>query len=140
VNATRYINASLGSRSMFPILLPSLREPYRRCKRSSRPMMARLEMGEVLLTTRLGDVFLRFGQPILARNAALAQLRSKRVLVEARQPGSLAQREPPARVVPAGQFNLHVALSFPRPQGQAGKGVLVEIEGDAHAGSVAQSF
>lgn len=97
-------------------------------------------MGEVLLTTRMSDVFLRFRQAILAGDAALAQLHTERVLVEAREPDSLAQSEPALRVVAASQFNLHVALSFPRPEGEAGKGVLVEIEDNAHGASEAQSI
>jgi hypothetical protein len=38
-------------------------------------MMARLEMGEVLLTTRMSNVFLRFRQPMLAWNTPLAESR-----------------------------------------------------------------
>jgi hypothetical protein len=41
--------------------------PCRRFSKSKRPMMARLEMGEVLLPTRMSNVFLRFHQSIIAR-------------------------------------------------------------------------
>lgn len=36
---------------------------------------------------RMGEVFLRFGQPVLPRNASFAQLDTKGVVVQSRQPG-----------------------------------------------------
>ena len=51
--------------------------------------------------------------------------------------GSLPEREPAACVEVTSEFDLHVALPFARPQGQAGEGLLVEIERDAHGSSVA---
>jgi hypothetical protein len=44
-------------------------------------MTARLESGDVLLTTRMDDVFLRFRQTVMAGDAALAQLHAECVMV-----------------------------------------------------------
>lgn len=100
-------------------------------------MMARLESGEVLLTARMSDVFLRFRQTVLPGNVAFAELHAKGVLIQARQACGLGEGEPAPRVVSAGQFDLHVPLPLPRPQGKAGQEVLAEIEGDAPAMNLA---
>ena len=42
--------------------------------------MARLEIGEVLLTTSMSDVFLRLRQPVLAGDVTLAEQAQTRVL------------------------------------------------------------
>ncbi len=100
-------------------------------------MIARLESGEVSLTTRMGDVFLRFRQSVLAGDAAFAQLHDERVMIQTRQARGLAQGKPPERIVAAGQLDLHVPLPFSRTEGQAGQGFRIEIEGDAHGRTVA---
>ena len=46
-------------------------------------MIARLEIGEVLLTTSMREVFLRFGEAILARYAAVCELHTEGKVVEA---------------------------------------------------------
>ena len=65
---------------------------YHCFSRSSRPMMARLETGEVLLTARMSNIFLRFRQTVLPRDAAFAQLHAKGVMIQARQACGLRQR------------------------------------------------
>ena len=44
-------------------------------------MIARFEMGDVLLTTRMNDIFLRFGQSILSRDAPFTELNAHRVRI-----------------------------------------------------------
>lgn len=94
--------------------------------------MARLEMGEVLLTTRLSDVFLHFGQPVLPGNITLAEFNAESVVIQACKPGRLGESHPALGVVAAGQFNLHVPLAFAGPEGQTCKHGLVEFQSDAH--------
>ena len=100
-------------------------------------MMARLEMGDVLLTARMSNVFLRFRQPVLARNGPFAKFHPKGVMIQGRQARGLGKGEPPPRVLVASQFDLHVALTFSRPQRETGERLLVEFKRDAHAQSVA---
>jgi hypothetical protein len=73
------------------------------------------------LTTRMSNVFLRFRQPVLSRNAPLAKFHSKCILVQGCQPRGLAKRKPASTVVTASQFDLHVALPLSRPEGELGK-------------------
>lgn len=94
-------------------------------------------MGEVLLTTRMSKVFLRFRQSILPRNTPLAEFHPKGEMVQSRQAGGLGKGEPPPGVVAASQFDLHVALPLTRPQGKIGERLLVELKRDAHADSFA---
>jgi len=84
-------------------------------------MMARLEIGDVSLTTRMSNVFLRFRQPVLSGNASLAKFHSKCVLVQGCQPRGLSKRKPAPTVVAASQFDLHVALPLSRTEGELGK-------------------
>jgi hypothetical protein len=46
-------------------------------------MIARLEIGDVLLTTSMREVFLRFGETILAGYAAVCELDTEGKAVEA---------------------------------------------------------
>ena len=80
-------------------------------------MMARLEMVEVLLTARMGDVFHRFGHPILAGDAPFAELHPKSVMVQARHPRRLCKRQPTSCVKAAGQLGLPAPV---RPDQVAG--------------------
>jgi len=102
-------------------------------------VIARLESGEVLLTTSIAEVSVQVVESVLARDAALSQCDAEGVAVQLGHPGSLPEREPAAGVEATGEFDLHVALPFARPQWQAGEGLLVEIESDAHGRSVAHS-
>lgn len=99
--------------------------------------MARLESGEVLLTTSIAEISVQIVEVVLARDATLSQCDAESVAVQLGHPGSLPEREPAAGVEATSEFDLHVALPFARPQGQAGEGLLVEIESDAHGSSVA---
>lgn len=99
--------------------------------------MARFEIGDVLLTTRMSNVFLRFRQPVLARNTPLAEFHSKCVMVQGRQPCGLAKGKPAPTVVAASQFDLHVALPLSRSDGEMGKRLLVEFKRNAHAKTLA---
>ena len=95
--------------------------------------MARLEIGDVLLTTRMSNVFLRFRQPVLPRNTPLTEFHSKCIMVQGRQPCRLAKRKPAPTVVAASQFDLHVALPLSRSEGEMGERLLVEFKRNAHA-------
>lgn len=75
-------------------------------------MMARLQSGEVLPTTSMGDVFLRLGQPVLAGNPALSQLDSKCIGVQSGEACALGEGDPALGVVAAGQFDLHMPFAF----------------------------
>ena len=103
-------------------------------------MVARLESGEVLLTTSIAEVSIQIIKTVLARNAALSQCVAEGVAIQIGHAGSLSKREPAIGVKAASQLDLHVALPFARLQGQAGKGLIVEIERDAHRGSVAPLY
>ena len=74
--------------------------------------MARLDNGEVSLTTRLVYVFQRFCQSILAGDAPFTQFHRKGVVIQRCKPRRLAERKPVFRIIAARQFNLHVALAF----------------------------
>jgi hypothetical protein len=95
-------------------------------------MVAKLEIGEVSLTTRMGDVFGRFGQSILAGNGAFAQFDREGVVIQRRKLSRLAKRKPTFRVATASQFNLHVALPLAWTQRQAGYSLVIDVEGYAH--------
>jgi hypothetical protein len=87
----------------------------------------------------MSKVFLRFRQPILAWDSPLAEFYPKDVMIQSRQPSGLGKGEPPSRVVPASQFDLHVALPLSGPQGKIGERLLVEFKRDAHIESLALS-
>lgn len=59
-------------------------------------------MGEVLLTTRMSEVLLRFNQTVLTGYAAFRQGNAKCILVQSRQLGPLSQRKPALGIKPAG--------------------------------------
>jgi hypothetical protein len=94
--------------------------------------MARFEIGEVLLTATMSEVFLCLGDAVLPWDSALRQRHAKGELVQIGQAGSLAQRQPTVAIKATGQFNLHMPLAFPRPKGQARKGLLVQFKRYAH--------
>lgn len=100
-------------------------------------MMARLEITDVSLTARMGDVFHRFRYSVLAGNTTFAEFYRKSVVVQARQPRRLGQRQPAPRIIATGQLDLHVPLPLAGPEWQARERFLVEIESDAHKGSLA---
>lgn len=58
--------------------------------KSKRPMLARLESGEVLLTTRIGKVSFEIVETVLTRNAPLAQLDTQSKTIQLCQPRRLA--------------------------------------------------
>ena len=100
-------------------------------------MMARLEMVEVLLTARMGDVFHRFGYSVLAGNGALPKLNAESVVIQTGHPRRLRKRQPAPRIKTASQLNLHVALPFARAEWQAREGFGVQIESDAQGETLA---
>ncbi len=53
-------------------------------------MTARLQIGEVLLTARMSEVFLRLGDPVLAGDSALRKSDTESMLVESRQTSPLS--------------------------------------------------
>jgi hypothetical protein len=126
--------ASMSYDSTF--MVASVRRPRFKVKgllfQAIRAMMARLESGELSLTARMSDVFLRFRQTVLPGDAAFAQLRAKGNQVQTSHSPRLGHGKPAPRVVPAGEFNLHVPLAFPGLQGKTGQRGIVEIERDAH--------
>ena len=95
-------------------------------------MIARLEIGEVLLTTRMSEVFLSLGQAVCAGNATLTELDTKRVLIESGQARGLSKRQPTIGVIATSQLDLHVAFALARPERQVVERLLVKVECDAH--------
>lgn len=77
-------------------------------------MIARFEIGDVLLATSIGDVFARFGQTILAGYIAFAQFCAKGEMIQTGQPHGLGKCEPSFRVKAACQLDLHRTLAFAR--------------------------
>lgn len=97
-------------------------------------MMARFESGDVLLTTRLGDIFEGFLHRVIPRDVALGEFAGKGVVVERGHLRSLPKAQPALGVIAAGQFDLHVQLAFARPKRQGAQGWFVNFERDGHAG------
>ncbi len=95
-------------------------------------MIARLESGEVLLTTSITKVSIQIIQIVLAWYATLAQFDAKGIAIQFSHAGGLTEREPAPGIVAAGQLDLHVALPFARLQGQTGECLLVKIKGNTH--------
>jgi hypothetical protein len=60
-------------------------------------MMPRFEGGDLLLTTRMSNIFLRFRQPALAWDAALSQFHSERVMIQTRRAHALGEGKPARR-------------------------------------------
>ncbi len=84
--------------------------------------MARFETGEVLLTTRMSEVFLRLRQSVLTWNSTLSKRDPKSELIQVGHASSLTKRQPSGSVEAAGQFDLHMPLAFARPERQARQG------------------
>jgi hypothetical protein len=95
-------------------------------------MMARLESGEVLLTTSIREVFERVLRREVARDAALCKFAGKGELIEGSHARRLAEAQPPFGVVAAGQLDLHMPLAFAWPQWQGAKRLFVNFERDGH--------
>ena len=110
---------------------------YRRARKSSRPITARLQIGEVLLTASMGEVLLRLGDAVLAGDSALRKSDTESMLVESRQASTLSQRQPAVPVEPACQFDLHRPLTLSRTQRQAVQGLLIQFKGNAHVSKLA---
>ena len=94
-------------------------------------------MGEVLLTARMGEVFLRFRQTVLPRDAAFAQFDTEGVMIQTCQPCGLRQGQPTMRVIAARQLDLHMPLALSWAQRKTGQNRLIEIQRDAHEPSFA---
>ena len=94
--------------------------------------MARLETGEVSLTTSIFQVSVQVVGTILARNAALGEFHAQREAIQLGHPRGLSQGKPAFGVKAAGQFDLHVALSFSWRKRQAPHGLVIEIKSNAH--------
>jgi hypothetical protein len=105
---------------------------YRRRRNPSLPTMARFEMGEVLLTTTMSQVFLRLGESVLPGNPTFRERDTKGIVIQIGHASALAERQPARGIKAAGQFDLHVPFAFARPEGQGRKGLLVKIQGHAH--------
>ena len=101
--------------------------------KSKRSTMARLESGEVLLTTTIPEVSVQIDYRILSGNTALGQFRPQSVAVQLGQTSRRPKGEPAFSVKPAGQLDLHVTLAFARTKRETRQCVVVKIECDAHA-------
>src|SRR5258707_3221334 len=99
---------------------------------SRRSMIAKLESGEVLLTTGIMEVGIQVFEGIVARNVAFSQLHAEGVLVQLGHASALAKREPAGGIEAAGQLDLHVTLAFARTERNRRKGLLVQIKCDTH--------
>ncbi|HUF63753.1 MAG TPA: hypothetical protein VMN36_16875, partial [Verrucomicrobiales bacterium] len=106
--------------------------PYRWRRRSSRSMMARFEIGEVLLTTSIRDVMEGVLHGVVSRDVTLGEFAGECVMVERRHARGEAEAQPALRIVAAGEFDLHVPLAFARPERQGGQWQVVNIERDGH--------
>src|SRR5581483_6942505 len=82
--------------------------------------------GEVLLTTRLGQVFLRLSQAVLTGYTALRERHAKCELIETRPARAHAKCQPAVRVETTGKFDLHEPFALASLQGQAGKGLFIQ--------------
>lgn len=95
-------------------------------------MTARLQIGEVLLTATMSEVFLRLGDPVLAGDSPLSKSDTESMLIESRQTRTLSQRQPAVPVKSARQFDLHRPLTLSRTQREAVQGLLIQFKGNAH--------
>lgn len=96
-------------------------------------MMARFESGEVLLTTRMSDVFEGLLYGVIPRDIALSEFACKGVMVERGHVCALAKTQPALGVITAGQFDLHVTLPLARSQRKGAQRGFVNFERDGHA-------
>ena len=81
-------------------------------------MIARLEIGDVLLTTRMRQILDRFRDRVVARNAALGQFDRESEVIQPRHARRLAEGQPATGIVAAGQLDLHVPLALARTERQ----------------------
>jgi len=100
---------------------------------ASLPAVAGFEIGEALPTTRMGEVFLGLGQPVLSGNATFGEGDTKGVVVQTSHARALPQREPALGIETAGQLDLHVAFPFAWPERHTRKRFFVNFERYAHA-------
>lgn len=100
---------------------------YRRLSKSSLPIIARLERGEVLLTARMSDVSHGLGHAVLPGNAPFREGDAKRVLIQTGQPRSHTQGKPPLRVKPAGDFNLHLPFALSGTKREGREGLFIQV-------------
>jgi hypothetical protein len=80
--------------------------------RFNRLIIARLEIRDVLPTTRMNNIFLRFGYSVLAWNSALSKLHAETVMIQCRKSSRLGKTEPSLGIIPASQLDLHMPLPF----------------------------
>lgn len=95
-------------------------------------MIARVETGEVSLTTRIGNVMKRVLHGVIAGNAPVGQLAAESELIERRQPRRAGQSQPSFFVKAAGQFDLHATLPLARPPRQPREVFFAHVESHAH--------
>jgi len=95
-------------------------------------MIARFESGEVLLTTRIGEILQYIHGGVIARYVALGQLAGKGMGVQVGGPRSLAETQPALRIIAASQLDSHVAFPIAGSQGQACQRFLRHFQCNAH--------
>jgi hypothetical protein len=106
-------------------------EPSRTRRSLSRSMIARLESGEVLLTTSIAEVGIQVFEGVLARDIAFHQLHAKGEMAKFGHRSSLTERQPTIGVKAAREFDLHEPFALPRLQGQGRQNLLAKIQSDA---------
>ena len=89
-------------------------------------------MGDVLLTARMGQIFLRFRQPILTRNVPFRKGDAEREVIQPGHSCPLPKRQPTPGVESAGEFDLHDALALAGLKRQPSYSLLIQIECNGH--------
>ena len=103
-------------------------------------MMARFEIGEVLLTTSVREVFLGLGDSVLPGNSPFSQCHAKGEVIKMCHGCPLGQCQPTRSIKAAGQLDLHMTLALARPERQTCQGLFVKIKGHAHRFAVLFTF
>ena len=95
--------------------------------------MARFDRGEVLLTTRIGNVGLGVFEIQVPRDTSIRQLASHGIVIQFRHASGLAKAKPSFAVIAARQLDFHVPLALTRFQRERAKRLLVDFKRNGHA-------
>lgn len=98
--------------------------------------MARLETGEVLLTTRIGQIIFRVGSRVVAGDVAVSQLQCEPVVIQPRHPCGLAETQPVLCIQQACEFRLEAALLLLTRNGQPAQQFIGDFHGQLHTPSI----
>lgn len=110
--------------------------PYRSRNKPSLPMVARFDTGEVSLTTRFRHAMERVLHGVIPRDAALGEFAAEAKLIQSRHARRLAEAQPAFGIIAAGEFDLHVPLTFPRSKRQCEERRFVNFQRDGRDASL----